>query len=392
MSNSPLGRPFRIGIVGGAPPSMIGPVHRMAAVMDGRFVLVAGVPSSRPERGRAEGAAIGLAADRVYDNAEAMFAGEAAREDGIEAVAIITPNDSHAGYLRAALAAGLDVMMEKPLCNRLDEARALRALVEDSGLAVALTHTYAGYPMLRDMRARIAGGEIGAVRLVQVEYLAGGLATAVETTGPKRWRLDPAISGPSLVLSDIGTHAHHLVGFVTGLPMRSVSADVGTLLPGRQVHDVAQVRFRLEGGARGRLDACNAAAGMSNHLAIRVFGETGHFAWEHRNHTHLIRANLDGDVTSIGAGQPNLTRAGASGLRLRRPGHPEGLIEAVANLYCGLADGMLARRGFGAPDGLTPGIDDGVAGLEFVMACLQSSAAGGAETALADGVSQFQPR
>ena len=322
-----LSRPFRLGIAGGAPPSMIGPVHRMAAALDGRFRLVAGVLSSRPERARQEGEAIGLPAERCYGGVEEMIRAEAARPDGIEVIAIITPNDSHARYLTLALESGLDAMVEKPLCNDLREAAALRDVARRTGLAVALTHTYAGYPMIRDMRARILAGEIGAVRLVQLDYLAGGLATRVEEApdAAKRWRLDPAISGPSLVLGDIGTHAHHLVSFVTGRPLESLSAEVGTLMPGRRVHDVAQIRFRQEGGARGRIDLCNAAAGASNEVTLRVFGETGHLVWQHRDHGRLACANLDGDVTVIGAGQPNLTGPARDATRLMRPGHPEGL-------------------------------------------------------------------
>lgn len=381
-----LGRPFRLGMAGGAPPSTIGPVHRVASAMDQRFQLVAGVLSSRPERSLAEGRAIGLADERCYASVEAMISVEARRPDGIEAIAIVTPNDSHARYVRMALEAGLDVMVEKPLCNDLGEALALADLARRSGRAVALTHTYSGYPMIRDMRARIQAGAIGAVRLVQLDYMAGGIATRVED-GPdaaRRWRLDPAISGPSLVLGDIGTHAHHLVGFVTGEPLTSVSADVGTLMPGRRVHDIAQVRFRLASGARGRLDLCNAAAGTSNQVSITVFGETGHLRWEHRNHGRLVHANLDGDVRIIGAGQPNLTDMAKAATRLMRPGHPEGLQEAVANLYCGLADDMLVRRGLmAATETLTPAIADGVAGLAFVMACLESSAAGGVSVELA---------
>lgn len=361
---------------------MIGPVHRVAAAMDQRFTLEAGVLSSRPERSRAEGRAVGLAAERCYGSVEEMVEKERLRGDGIEALAIITPNDSHARYLRLALAADLDVMVEKPLCNDLAEAVTLQQAVQASGCAVVLTHTYSGYPMVREMRARVLAGEIGAVRLVQVEYLAGGLATAVELAADaaQRWRLKPDQSGPSLVLGDIGTHAHHLVCFVTGQPFESVSAEVGALMPGRKVHDVAQVRFRLAGGARGRLDACNSAAGMSNHILLRVYGETGHMEWVHRKHGQLAIASLDGDIRIIGHGQPNLTSDARKSTRLARPGHPEGLQEAVANLYCGLADLMLLRRGHRPSDAprLAPTVSDGVAGLCFVGACLESSARNGA--------------
>jgi predicted dehydrogenase len=377
-----LGRPFRLGIVGGAPPSMIGPVHRIAASMDRRFELVAGMLSSRPERSRSEGMAIGLPEARCYGSIEDFLAKERVRDDGVEALAIITPNDTHASYLRLALGAGIDVMIEKPLCNELDEARALQQLATSSGCAVALTHTYSGYPMVREMRARCLAGEVGALRLVQVEYLAGGIATAVEL-GPdaeRRWRLKPERSGPSLVLGDIGTHAHHLVAFVTGQPFERVSADVGTMVPGRKVHDVAQVRFRLAGGTRGQLEVSNAVAGMSNHIRLRVYGETGHMEWQHSRHNELTMASLSGEIQTISGGQPMLTADAQHSSRLRRPGHPEGLQEAVANLYCGLADMMLARRGLPTSGAsvLVPAIDDGVKGLAFVMACLESSARDGA--------------
>ena len=385
MSNPVLaafGRPFRLGIVGGAPPSMIGPVHRVASTMDQRFTLVAGVLSSHAERSRAEGIAIGLPEERCYGSFEELIAKECVRDDGVEALAIITPNDSHAQYLTLAMSAGLDVMIEKPLCNELGEARELRDRAASTGCAVAVTHTYSGYPMVREMRARLLAGEIGAIRLVQVEYLAGGLATAVEL-GPdadKRWRLKPERSGPSLVLGDIGTHAHHLACFVTGQPFETVSAEVGTLIPGRKVHDVAQVRFRLAGGARGQLEVSNAAAGMSNHVRLRVYGETGYMEWLHRKHNELTIASLNGEIRIVATGQPMLTTDAQSSSRLMRPGHPEGLQEAVANLYCGFADMMLARRGrpTSGASRLVPTIDDGVAGLAFVMACLESSAQGGA--------------
>jgi len=385
MSNpvlSALRRPFRLGIAGGAPPSMIGPVHRVAAAMDHRFTVEAGVLSSRPERSRAEGRAIGLAAERCYGSVEEMVEREGLRGDGIEALTIITPNDSHARYLRLALAAGLDVMIEKPLCNNLPEAVMLQQAVQASGCSVVLTHTYSGYPMVREMRARVLAGEIGAIRLVQAEYLSGGLATAVElvSNGDQRWRLKPDQSGPSLVLGDIGTHVHHLVCFVTGQPFASVSADVGTLMPDRRVHDVAQVRFHLANGARGRLDACNSAAGMSNHILLRICGETGHMEWVHRKHGQLAIASLDGNIRIVSHGQPNVTSDARRSTRLARPGHPEGLQEAVANLYCGLADMMLLRRGHAPSDAprLVPLVSDGVAGLSFVTACLESSARGGA--------------
>lgn len=381
-----LGRPFRLGIAGGAPPSMIGPVHRLAAAMDGRFAITAAVLSSNPERSQCEGRAIGLPAERCYGSVEEMVAGEDERADGIEALAIITPNDSHARYLRLAMSASLDAMVEKPLCADLKEALELRREVLAAKRDVVLTHTYSGYPMIREMRSRLAAGEIGAVRFVEAEYYAGGLATAVEREpgAEQRWRLKPERSGPSLVLGDIGTHAHHFVRFVTGASVATVSADVATLLPGRQVHDFAQVRFRLDNGARGRLDVCNAAAGMSNHIMLRLHGEKGYLEWTHRRHGELTIASLDGNRRIIEKSHPNTSDDAGRATRLLRPGHPEGMQEAIANLYAGLADRMLARRGYAASGlgALVPDIEEGCAGVAFVEACLESSRRGGASTAM----------
>ena len=381
-----LGRPFRLGVAGGAPPSMIGPVHRVAAAMDGRFVLVAAALSSNPGRSQREGCAIGLPAERCYGSVEEMVAGEGERADGIEALAIITPNDSHARYLRLAMSAGLDAMVEKPLCADFEEALELRRAVLAAQRDVVLTHTYSGYPMIREMRSRLAAGEIGALRFVEAEYYAGGLATAVEHEpgAAQRWRLKPERSGPSLVLGDIGTHAHHLVRFVTGASVTTVSAEVATLLPGRQVHDFASVRFRLDNDVRGRLDVCNAAAGMSNHIMLRLHGEKGYLEWTHRHHGELTIASLDGHRHIIEKSHPNTSDDASRATRLLRPGHPEGLQEAIANLYAGLADRMLARRGY-ADSGLgalVPDIDEGCAGVAFVETCLESSRRGGMITAM----------
>lgn len=381
-----LGRPFRLGIAGGAPPSMIGPVHRVAAAMDGRFAIAAGVLSSNPERSQREGRAIGLSAERCYASVEEMVAREDERADGIEALAIITPNDSHARYLRLAMSAGLHAMVEKPLCADLKEALELRRGVRLAKRDVVLTHTYSGYPMIREMRSRLAGGEIGAVRFVEAEYYAGGLATAVEREpgAEQRWRLKPERSGPSLVLGDIGTHAHHLVRFVTGASVAAVSADVATLLPGRQVHDFALVRLRLDNGAHGRLDVCNAAAGMSNHIMLRLHGEKGYLEWTHRRHGELTIVSLDGNRRIIEKSHLNTSDDARGATRLLRPGHPEGMQEAIANLYAGLADRMLARRGYAGSGlgALAPDIDEGCAGVAFVEACLESSRRGGASTAM----------
>jgi len=371
--------PLRMAMVGGAAPSMIGPVHRIAATLDRRFDLVAAIPSRDAARGIAAGAEWGIAPDRIYATPEAMLAGERGR---IDAVAICTPNDSHYAYTKAALEAGLHVMLDKPLCNDAREGAELARLARDKGLVLALTHAYAGYPMVREARMRVAAGEIGDIRIVLVEYLGSGLARRVED-GPdaaRRWRLRPEISGPSLVLGDIGTHAHHLACFVSGRRMAQVSAEVGTLMPGRLVHDYAQLRFRLDGGGTGSLIATQAAAGAQNDISVRVFGTTGHVAWRQSTRDYLTIAGLDGESRIVEAGSPLLSANALRASRIKRTGHTEGLHEAFANLYADFADLILAwRRGektnAAAPD--LPLAEDGVEGLNFVAAALASSAAGG---------------
>ena len=251
-----LGRTLRLGVIGGGPGGMIGPMHRNAARLDGRFVIVAGVPSSDPARAAAAGAAIGLPEGRSYGTVSAMIDAERARADGIEAVAIMSPNDAHYPAALAAIEAGLDVICDKPMTNTLADARDLAARVRASGRVFCLTHAYAAYPMVRQARAMVAAGAIGAVRAVQVEYLHAGMATRVEDgpmTPKLRWKLDPARGGPSLVLGDIGTHAHHLACFVAGLPLARLAADLGALVPGRTIDDTAALLLRFEGGARGTL-------------------------------------------------------------------------------------------------------------------------------------------
>jgi predicted dehydrogenase len=376
-----IGRPFRLAMVGGAPPSMIGPVHRGGATLDGRFAIVAGVLSSDPAKGKVAGAQLGIDGARCYADVPAMLAAERQRADGIEAVAVVTPNDSHYAIVRAAAEAGLDVIVDKPLCNDASEADELARIVAKAGVASVVTHTYAGYPMIRQARALVADGAIGELRFAALEYFGSGLALKVEEfpDAHRRWRLRPEKSGASLVLLDLGTHAHHMLNFVAGARMNAVSAEVGTLMPGRAVHDWAALRLRLEGGARGVMTISQAAAGAENHIALRVFGSKGHVEWLHRDHEHLRLALQDGETRIFGKGQPNLAPPAAAAARLARSGHPEGVFEAFAVLYADFADAMLARRAGRPPNGATPspGVADGAAGVRFVHAALASSAADG---------------
>ncbi len=375
--------PLRLGFIGGAAPSMIGQVHRRAATMDRCFEILAGVLSRDPARGRAAAGEYGIAPDRAYASVEEMIAREAERADGIQAVAIVTPNDLHHAQALAAIAAGLDVMVDKPLANSVAEAEDIARAAAAPGVVVGVAHAYAGYPMVREARALIAAGRIGAPRLMQVEYFGSGIAVRVEDLpdADKRWRLDPARSGPSLVLGDIGTHAHHLACFIAGEAMHSISAEVGTLMPGRQVQDYAQARFRLTGGARGAMVLCQGAAGAENHILVRIIGETGHIEWRHAQHNELRLAPLDGYRMILSRGHPMLSPAATRATRIRRTGHPEGLHEAFANLYADFAERAAARRHGAAPDLLSADLPDaqaGLVGLRFVEAALRSSARDGA--------------
>ena len=383
-----FGRPLRLGFVGGAAPSMIGQVHRRAAVMDNAFAVLAGALSRDAARGVAAAAEYGIAPDRAYASIEAMIAGESARPDGIEAVAIVTPNDLHHAQALAAIAAGLDVMIDKPVANSVTEALDIAHAAGEAGVALGIAHGYSGYPMLREARALVAAGRIGALRMVQVEYFGSGLAARVEDApdASRRWRLDPARSGPSLVLGDIGTHAHHLACFVAGQPFDAISAEVGTLMPGRRVQDYAQARFRLAGGARGSMVLCQGAAGAENHILLRVFGADGHIEWRHAKHNELRLAPLEGFPMTLSRGHPLLSAAATRATRFRRTGHPEGLHEAFANLYLDFAEQAAARRLAIAPEPLAADLPDaqaGLDGLRFVEAALRSAARDGAWEMLA---------
>jgi predicted dehydrogenase len=376
-----LGRPLRLGVIGGGPDSFIGYVHRGGAEMDGRFRIVAGVFSIDAERSRARGMGFDIAAARCYGGIEAMLASETGHADGIEALAVMTPNDTHHAICVAALKRGLDIVCDKPLANSLADALDLVARVRQAGTVFCLTHTYAGYPMVREARALVASGAIGRVTLVQSEYLQSGMAVRHEDgplTAKLRWKLDRARSGPSLVLGDIGTHAFHLAEFVSGLRAERLSAELGTLLPGRTVDDYASINLRFAGGARGTLLVSQAATGAENNAMIRVFGTKGHVEWQHRDANYLTLALQGEPPRRLGRGDPGLTPASTRTVRQPR-GHPEGFREAMANLYADAAEAMLARRLGQHADPLAldfPGVEDGARGLRFVEAAIESSCDG----------------
>lgn len=374
-------RRIRLGMVGGGKGAFIGAVHRIAARLDDRFELVAGALSSTPEKARASGEDLGLDDDRTYGSYEEMAASEARREDGIEAVTIVTPNATHLPVARAFLEHGIHVICDKPMTATLAEAEELAALVEASGRLFVLTHNYSGYPMIRQARETVAAGELGALRVVQVEYAQDWLATPLEEAGNKQagWRTDPARAGAGGCIGDIGTHAYQLACFVSGLELESLAADLTAFVPDRRLDDNAHVLLRFKGGARGMLWASQVAIGSANALTLRVYGERGGLDWRQESPDDLW-------YTRHGEAPQRLRRGGAgattAATRVTRTpaGHPEGYLEAFANLYREAADTILAAREGRAPgDEVTfPSLDDGIKGMAFVEACVRSSDNGAA--------------
>ncbi len=281
---------IRLGMVGGGEGAFIGAVHRIASRIDDHYELVAGALSSTPEKARRSGQALGLAADRIYDDYESMAKAESKRADGIEAVAIVTPNDVHAGPTYAFLKAGIHVICDKPLTLSLAEAKKMRAAVEKAGLIFALTHNYTGYPLVRRMREMVRAGDLGEIRLVQAEYPQDWLTGATETTGNKQaeWRVDPKRSGAGGALGDIGTHAYNLADYVTGLEVAELAADLSSFGAGRKLDDNAQIMLRYANGARGAIWASQVAPGNENGLMLRVYGTKGGFHWRQDNPNALF--------------------------------------------------------------------------------------------------------
>jgi predicted dehydrogenase len=384
-----LSGPIRLGMVGGGQGAFIGAVHRIAARMDGEYALVAGALSSDPERARASGAELGLDPERTYGSFAEMAEREAARADGIEAVSIVTPNNTHFPAAKAFLEAGINVICDKPLTASLADAKELKRLAEASGKVFALTHNYTGYPMIRQARAMVTRGDLGAIRVVQAQYAQDWLTTKVEATGNKQasWRSDPKQSGAGGAMGDIGTHAFNLARFVTQLELESVAADLDSFVEGRALDDNAHLllRFKATGGAKpakGMLWASQVAPGNENGLELRVYGEKGGLEWSQENPNLLW-------WTPFGEPKRLLTRNGAGALpenqRMSRvpPGHPEGYLEGFANIYAEAARAIKAARdgGKAGPDVVYPTVDDGVEGVAFVEAAVQSSRNGGAWTA-----------
>ncbi len=380
-ATSGLGRRLRLGMVGGGRDAFIGAVHRIAARLDDRYELVAGALSADPEKARASAADLGLPAERAYRSFAEMAAAEAERADGIDVVAIVTPNHLHYAPARAFLEAGIHVICDKPLTSTLEDAEALQALVESSGLVFGLTHNYTGYPLVRQAREMVAEGALGPIRLVQAEYVQDWLSTPLEETGQKQaeWRTDPARSGPAGCVGDIGTHAFNLARFITGLQLEELAADLQTFVPGRRLDDNAHILLRFAGGARGMLWSSQVAPGHENGLRIRIYGETGGLAWSQEDPNQLVHTPLGEAPRLLTRGGPGLGGAAARATRIP-PGHPEGYLEGFAQLYLDLAEQIEARLSGRSADPaamLVPTVADGVEGVRFIARSVRSSEEGG---------------
>lgn len=369
------GRRIRLGFVGGGRGALIGPVHRTAARLDDRFEVVGAVLSSNPEKSVADAAALGI--PKGYGSLAAMIAA-----GGLDAVAIATPNDSHAALAIEALDAGLHVVCDKPLANTAEDGRRIAAKVAETGLVFCLTHNYSGYPMVRQMRAMIEAGRIGKVHLVQASYRQGTLATAIETSDDiparLRWRLDPAKGGGSHVMGDIGSHVHQLIRYTTGLEISSVMAELGAIVPGRAAHDTGQALLRFANGARGQMLATKVAHGAENALAIEVHGDQGGLEWRQSRLDELVYLKNGEPQQILTRGSPYLEPLARQACRLP-PGHPEGFHEGFGNLYRDFAEQVAARLEGRTPDLLAATIPDAATGLDtllFIDACIRSSETG----------------
>jgi predicted dehydrogenase len=374
-------RRIRLGMVGGGQGAFIGAVHRIAARIDDQFELVAGALSSDPARAKASAKELGLAEDRAYGSFADMAKAEAARADGIEAVAIVTPNHMHAPAARAFLEAGIHVICDKPLTTTVADGEELVALVRKTGKVFVLTHNYTGYPMIRQARAMVLNGELGDIRLVQAEYLQDWLTERLEQSGHKQadWRTDPARSGAGGCIGDIGTHAYNLACFVTNLELDELLAQLSTFVAGRRLDDDVQILLKWKGGAKGMLWASQVAVGNENGLTLRVYGTKGGLEWAQEEPNRLW-------FTPYGKPRQLLTRGGAgarpeAGRVTRVPaGHPEGYLEGFATIYAEAARAIRAAQAGTAPDSavIFPTVADGLAGIKFIDAAVRSSAANGA--------------
>lgn len=374
--NEASGGRIRLGMVGGGRDAFIGGVHRIASRIDDHYQLVAGAFSSTAEKSLASGQDLGLPDDRIYADYKEMAKREARLKNGIQAVAIVTPNHVHYPAAREFLKRGIHVICDKPLTSNLADAKKLAKAAEASGALFVLTHNYTGYPMVRQAREMIAAGELGDIRLTQVEYAQDWLSTKLEDEGQKQaaWRSDPNQSGAGGSTGDIGTHAFNLACFMSGLEVDTIAADLDSFVPGRVLDDNAHVLIRWKGGAKGTLWSSQVAPGNENALRIRIYGSKGGLEWAQEDPNYLW-------YTPLGEPKRLITRGGAgSGEAAGRvsripPGHPEGYLEGFANIYTEAAAAIRAQLQGAKPDSeiVYPTVSDGVLGVAFVDACVRSS-------------------
>ena len=383
---------IRLGMVGGGNDAFIGGVHRIASRIDDKFELVAGALSSTPEKSQASGQALGLDPSRTYDDYKSMAIREARLKDGIEAVSIVTPNHVHYAAAREFLKRGIHVICDKPLTSNLPDAKKLVKAAESSDALFVLTHNYTGYPMIRQARAMIAADDIGTIRVVQVEYPQDWL-TVHQDFKQAEWRTDPNRSGAGGATGDIGTHAYNLACFVTGLTGSSLAADLTAFVDGRLVDDNAHVMLRFDSGAKGMLWASQVAPGNENALRLRVYGDKGGLEWAQEDPNYLWH-------TPFGEPKRLITRGGAgagdAAARVSRipPGHPEGYLEGFATIYSEAAEAIIAHRDGAqiSDEVMFPTIDDGLKGVQFVDACVRSSARNAAWVDIHQSVMQKNPQ
>lgn len=382
------GRRLRVGMVGGGRDAFIGAVHRLAIRLDDRIQLVAGALSSDPERARLSAADIGIAADRAYSSYQEMARAEAARADGIEAVVIVTPNHLHAPVAKAFLEAGIDVICDKPLSATLAQGEDLAASAAKSGLVFAVTFNNTGYAMVREARSIVASGALGKIRIIRADYIQDWLTLPIDADGQKQaeWRTDPERAGRSACLADIGVHAFNLAGFVTDMVPNEVAADLTTFVPSRRLDDNAHVMMRYASGARGVLVASQVSPGNYNRLSLKVYGEKAGLEW-FAHEPEVLRFSPFSEPTRIlTRGGPGVGAAAASVSRMPAE-HPEGYVEGFANLYRDAAALIVARRAGRTPDpalvAAVPSIHDGLAGMRFIEAAVDSHENGGTWTTLA---------
>ena len=383
---------IRLGMVGGGNDAFIGGVHRIASRIDDKFELVAGALSSTPEKSQASGQALGLDPSRTYDDYKSMAIREARLKDGIEAVSIVTPNHVHYAAAREFLKRGIHVICDKPLTSNLPDAKKLVKAAQSSDALFVLTHNYTGYPMIRQARAMVDADDIGTIRVVQVEYPQDWL-TVHQDFKQAEWRTDPNRSGAGGATGDIGTHAYNLACFVTGLTGSSLAADLTAFVDGRLVDDNAHVMLRFDSGAKGMLWASQVAPGNENALRLRVYGDKGGLEWAQEDPNYLWH-------TPFGEPKRLITRGGAgagdAAARVSRipPGHPEGYLEGFATIYSEAAEAIIAHRDGAqiSDEVMFPTIDDGLKGVQFVDACVRSSARNAAWVDIHQSVMQKNPQ